>query len=244
MGSPAESSTWECPACRYDMTGAPGPICPECGIDAVAERERLARRRRDVSPDWLLLGVLFPVLIVPVRAFDLRTKFHDADTFGACLAIATIMGVPWVWLTREKMMAQGRLWRLGLYVVLSLAGLGVMGAFDRPRADVDLVAVLGGWLVILSFTAATWTWTRGRVAWTLLGYTGSTIGIPGVLLTAASVSALAAGHHWSPFSDPRPGQVYDQYPLSWEEVRLVGPVLTAAGAVMVWKAARMRRRAL
>src|SRR5690606_21932594 len=61
-----------CPKCWYDMSGAAGLVCPECGKDARRERRLLKTRRRR---GWAVLAMVlllaaYPVLKVPVVRRD------------------------------------------------------------------------------------------------------------------------------------------------------------------------------
>lgn len=242
QGSPAMSKVGRCPACQYDLTGAPGPICPECGIDAVAEHERrlaLARSvRRAISPDWLIPPALFLLTIFPFLHFIDGGRRYDGQplTTGAGMALPIML--LWLWYSRERVLGSGSLWRLVLYAVFTssiswLIMVASVKSYSTWRSYYNLDTLIVTTCASVMLTTCVWISTRGRALWTLLLYAGLAILLPGLGLAAYDVCGRIAGHEWSPFSDPRIGQVYDQYPLRWDEVRLVAPAVVAIGAAMV-----------
>lgn len=242
---------WRCPACRYEMTGAPGPICPECGIDAVAEHERRRTRgvgvRRRVSPDWLLaVAVTYALLFALVIWTDRVDNWEASDLAFYVFGFLTLR---WLWAIRHRTLSHTLNWRLGVTAVIGMyaAWISSEGYWTYSiwhYSGVDLDQVIREAVVVAGVLVAAWLLTPRRSLATLVLLLGLLTLAHGVTLTSLCEVHLSLNDEWSIFTDPRPGQIYDQYPLRWDEVRLLGPVVLCAGAAITLAGLSLRRRTI
>jgi hypothetical protein len=96
-----------CPKCWYDMSGAAGLVCPECGKDARRERRLLKTRRRW---GWATLAVVLLLAAYPVRQVPIVRR---DGWWAAAPTWAVILAVPY--LEHRGELRRSTRWRDPLY---------------------------------------------------------------------------------------------------------------------------------
>ncbi len=231
------SNLSSCPACTYDLTGIATPICPECGVDVIVEQRRredaharkLRRARKALSTDALLAVAFFYAAASGLTSKWDRRSLDDYMT--PSMTGFVLLVLVWLWRRRRELLCEQRFRFIVPYIsIFCWLAWVQLHARRRYLYDVDSVAGAAGLGVMIILTA--WLLTPGRVWSVLLLITGSLTTLPGAaLMYFDKPSAPADG--WSHFSDPRPGQIHDQYPLRWDEARRLGPPIVTGGVVLM-----------
>jgi hypothetical protein len=253
----AITSEWlpKCGACGYDLTGLPDGRCPERGgaftwAELVAARDRprgWSWRERLVADLGLAFGIwlsISTILFAPTLGITLHAwGYHGGSEDGYIIWITTlwVFAGTWylAWLWARPSRAAGTLWILPP-LVLTLPGAVLLNN-DELGWVMRLEVVLG--LAMLSWPA------RRELAKTLWAV-GAVVALAAIPLGAAyAVTGIAGrtrGEWWSLWADPRPGQIYDQYPLTNSESACAGFFLLAVGLLsamlLAWAWPRVWRR--
>jgi hypothetical protein len=181
-------------------------------------------------------ALVLAFLIATVPYLDDGGWGYDREAWGTFLVAGWVILARWLWLTRRDMFVRGQLWRLCLCVAVVVYPSGMLAVTNwhsYGMSDVGLFIRATGVGAVV--TVGVWIGTRGRAFWALVVFLGLAVLAPGAALTLRYAFSAAAGHEWSPFTDPRPGQIYDQYPLRWDEVGFVGPVIALiGGGLLAW----------
>jgi hypothetical protein len=111
----------QCPACGYDLRGAPGPHCPECGITLELRLGIDDRGDKAFLAGLIGLGgVLGFSGLVTVWAIIMSARWTSAGTelflvVGGATLVALAFLIAWVrmrsWLSRQS---RGKRWTLAL----------------------------------------------------------------------------------------------------------------------------------
>jgi hypothetical protein len=145
-----------------------------------------------------------------------------------------ILSGAWLWRRRSQVLIHARLaWLLpyvALLILSSCMSLEPRWWWDDRYDLRSMVSVLS---MSATLTGFIWLCTKDRSWRALLFIFGMLVTAPGAALAGLASWHIAAGANWSPFSDPRPGQIHAQYPLRWNEVWTFIPVILLAGAALL-----------
>lgn len=234
-----------CPGCRYDLRGIPDGVCPECGrsftfdkLHADALLERLQRETGiGVSPDWLLATILIPSLFCsPLMA---SARSDEVQVRAVWTAIAWAVTI--YWLVRRLDLGFGRGgWRLGWLAFPSAWLLvSILGEVDQSDTTTGLLAA-----TISLLAGLAWSTIRAGRGWLFPLIVGGLLILAGTLLLSEVAIDAAAGREWSRIADPRPGQVYDQYPLQIREAHWLSWSMVGTGCLAALFGLLLNGRAL
>lgn len=221
-----------CRGCGYDVRGLPDGACPECGRTFTLVALRMAAemeadtRRSDWASRARIAAVVFSVALLlsfgqlhPSQIIHAARRAEwiqpiDAGSEVVLIAVAWIAGLAWMAMAKTS----GRpshailLW-LPPLTLRTLLGASLLSGWDRLLVAPWLI--VGAWLVVRLPRM-----DRRRVTdvmCALLAVCSMLVGI--VMLLALPQSP---GSTWSIWRDPRPGQEYDQFPMTVRESHVVG----------------------
>ncbi len=131
-----------CPACRYDLSAAETPICPECGKHVHAEDYRV--KAGLPKNNWLvaaIVGACQLLIIGPAATVAIMVKSPMPTSAEGAIVLASVFACGWVlWFVSYRPLRVLALPTMLKWCVL--AGLAVLG-------PVMLLALIGvpAWLV-------------------------------------------------------------------------------------------------
>lgn len=195
--------------------------------------------RWEVSPDWLLVGPLFFTLMVFVD-YGLPLRYYSVETEMAAVAVVSLY-LPWVLVGGRSLFT-----RIGLRPLCLLAPmLWCILCVESERGmgvTAQMLALSPIFPLTLALALLGWVWTSGRRLWPLVFVGGVTCCGGAALAVVDLVILKARGGWWSPYDDPRPGQLAAQYPLTVDEAMAVAVPMLLASAAGVVVALVMERR--
>ncbi len=231
-----------CTECRYDLSGIPEGVCPECGtpfqLAALRQSWFAPQLKRKVDPRWLLAGCMALSVLCPPQHNPTMPLANNADNSGRATAI-WILALAWLLADRNRIFRGTGLMTLWLTVPLTHVMVAMLIA--NSGANLEELEIFAG--SGFGFALLAWILTKRRRMAPLLATFALISGAPSLLLGPIW---RFNNWWWTPFSDPRWGQaqVYRQYPLTREEIApYVWSVFIAAvvlGIAAVWCASADR----
>ena len=201
-----------CTSCRYDLSGIPEGVCPECGtpfqLTALRQSWFAPQMKRPVDPRWLL-GSFVVLSIVCLPQHNPETPWANNADNSARAATIWVLALAWLVADRNRIFRGRGLATLWLIVPLTQIMAAMMLANSHAElAELGLLAGSGA-----AGATIAWLLTSGRRAAPLLTVFALIVGAPGLLLGPVW---WMNNWWWTPFNDPRAGQaqVYSQYPLT------------------------------
>lgn len=230
----------QCLSCTYSLAGLPEGLCPECGEAFTFEDLQLAAqeaaRRRRFSIVRVGIGIFFGFMLLTFVGALIEMAQHRTRTSAEFHFLPSLLF--------------GSLW------FVCALGEGDRSSRHQLAWSVlvlqSLVAVLmdsinAQWLFVPAFVAGFFLVSyllkgfanRDRVSirlWLMAMLLTGTATVAGGLDVVTSWHSL---DHWSPWADPRPGQVYQQYPLKYGELAwmvAISLIATIGSAIMYVRA--------
>ena len=222
-----------CTECRYDLSGIPEGVCPECGTPfQIAELRRAwfaPQLKRKIDPRWLLVGCVALSVLCPPPHNPLYPFDNDRDNSGRAMVV-WLLAIAWMIADRHRIFRGSGLTTLWLVVPLVHIMFAIM-MYANSHTDVQELGIFAGSGFVGAIIA--WILTSQRRVAPLLAVFALILGAPSVLLGPIW---RFNNWWWTPFNDPRAAQaqVYSQYPLTRDDIApYVWPVFIFAVALAI-----------
>ena len=225
-----------CAACRYDLSGIPEGVCPECGTPFRISELRRAwlapQLKRKIDPRWLLAACVALSALCPPQHNGMYPNANDIDNSGRA-TVVWLLAIAWMIADRHRIFRGSGL--STLWLVVPLVHIMVAMLIANVHADLQGLGMFAG--SGIGGACIAWALTKQRRAAPLLAAVALIVGAPSVILGPIW---WFNNWWWTPFSDPRWGQaqVYKQYPLTREDIApyawsvfALAVVLAVAGVV-------------
>lgn len=229
-----------CSHCRYDVRGLRSNTCPECGrefdLDAPAPRIVGTRLLHTAAlAVCTFLGCLISLMQLRVSPWLGMVEFHEGNyqlrDESALLCIAALLGafyVPISAIVSKRM----RVW---LLIPPSYMFLNALAYLMHGSPYIISATTLSLVVAALSFMPCAVSSPMRTAA----AVSGAFIAWPVIISTRMIVGSSVRSSknmNWSPWPDPRDGQLYDQYPLTNEEAIWAGVALAVVTMplVLLW----------
>lgn len=225
----AELFTPQCLSCGYDLSGLPDGRCPECG--AAFTHEGLFRRATEKAADLrtVLQGLTSALVVIAylLAVGMLLSRIDRQSGSDGGLVIIWVIVAMWVaaWFPILRARPQSFV-VVVLPTIASLWELWIMFPVDPYRIALG-TSVLGLALLVPAARVAPRI-VLGALALALACLTAGR----GAVLRDAGYDAMFNMHAWTAYADPRPGQMYRQYPLTPDEAIVLGSWMMWVGLAL------------